>query len=372
MISLGHVIEEIYKIGKEKFPGEIYFEELKIIVARNEISVEYLIGTLSILYVLGLINFTNQNSIRASSKQAHFALGSLAKYCNSAVQVVDEPIDAEYETRYLVELTNALESTRKYKNGLDKEPLHERSFVNILVKGNQIRNGWKQNVYLHIYHPKWQAYHLVGIGYRKNVNSLNDMVCLALEEKLGLLPRQYELDSLVKIDNLEYVNLSKSLGVITKYNISIRVLKKLNINFNLLDKIKSNPHWNKDTFRWFTIEEINQGYGQFNEAVMQSSAFVFKIIDSDSIPVSVENAKDIDRWPKLKDVINYKFTKLQQYLLVFVFLLGLVVAFQPSLFVGLFYINEAELAIYANYAQIIGTIISLLSLIISLFIAFHN
>jgi hypothetical protein len=178
-------------------PGEISFNELKRNISADANSAKSLHGVLCLLHVLGLITFT-PNIIRVTSKQAHFALGSIGKYCKGSVQVVSESLEYPYEENYLVEFTRALETMRTYQKCIDNNPLNERCLINVVVKGRQIRNGRKQDVFLHVHHPKWQAYHFVGTGYNIGLFSPDEAAALALEQKMGLQRHQYKLAHLMR------------------------------------------------------------------------------------------------------------------------------------------------------------------------------
>jgi hypothetical protein len=279
--NVGEALLFLYENGDEHNLGNLNIDE--ILDKNSELTEDQLSGALSILFTLGLITLDQNGKLKITTKYAKFALGSILEFlCSSTIVAGKSEVD-EDDREFMVAFTKALEKVRK--NKIDNKPVHERRIVNIIIKGKQIRNWKEEEVYLHVYHPKWNAYHLVGLGWKKEDN-IEQLIQKAMEIKLGLKPFQYEISPLIQPNPIEYIDVSGSHGAITKYIIYARVLNHLDIDVNKFLKIVVNDRLNKfnqTTFRWFTLKEIQRGRSDNNEVIMESTARVMKTINSTQI-----------------------------------------------------------------------------------------
>src|SRR5688572_6481121 len=115
---IGKILNDVYEAGKPRFEtktelsGAINIKNSLEIASQNkDLISSYVRGGLDILRILGLITIDDKLNIQTTSRNAHFAIGSLSKFLDASVCVVDEPINDE-EKKYLVNLTHLLESVR--------------------------------------------------------------------------------------------------------------------------------------------------------------------------------------------------------------------------------------------------------------------
>ena len=125
LARFGKLLNEVYEAGKLRFEtktkisGHIMIEDLQKKVGQGDDYFNgYIKGCLSILSVLGLVKIEDNGSVQATSRYAHFAIGSLSKFMVSSVPIADEPIN-EDEEKYLIALTSLFETMRiEVKKGL--------------------------------------------------------------------------------------------------------------------------------------------------------------------------------------------------------------------------------------------------------------
>jgi hypothetical protein len=329
---LGKILNDIYENGKPRFEtktklsSDINVEQYLSNISQNkEIISNYIQGGLDVLKVLGLFTFDEKKNVQATSRYAHFAIGSLSKFLDSSVCVADEPINGD-EEKYLVNLTSLLERMRTEvkKDIIDQTPLHYRRIVNVIVKGRQIRKGKETDVYLHVYHPEWRAYHLIGLSHKNTNETDDDVAQKAMETQLGLKPDQYELDNGFNPNDKDTVEISKTSGALTKYTYALRVAKKINVDLKLrewMEKGRFQENW----FRWFTWEEIKERESFQNEPIIFSTPFVLEDVDLESLPLSAIKSEDARKHSSIRYELYQRFTLKQVYLF------ALLVAFSPLL-----------------------------------------
>ena len=337
-VLLGKILNALYEAGKPRFEtktkstSEINIDQhLGNALQNKEEILNYIQGGLDILKTLGLLTIDAGRNVQATSRYAHFAIGSLSKFLDSSVCVVDVPINKD-EEKYLIDLTSSLEfiRTEVKKDSVDQAPLHYRRIVNVIVKGRQIRNGKETDVYLHVYHPEWQAYHLVGLSH-KNINETDDEVARkAMKKQLGLEPDQYELDNSFNPKDKEKVEISKTSGARTKYTYVLRAVKKINIELKL-KKWVGEGKFQENWFRWFTWEEIKERKSFQNEPIIFSTPLVLESIDLESLPLSAIKSEDARKHTSIRHELYQRFTINQAYLLVFLITLSPLLLFAQKI-----------------------------------------
>lgn len=360
--GLDKVVDAIYEAGRPKYdqgkkiPGETSFEELKSLIPQPPEAAENILrSALILLKTMGLISIDNNGNVRATSRYAHFALGSLSKFLSSSVSVADEPV-AEDEERVLISLTQALETARRDKKSLfrseDQSYLHHRRIVNVIVKGRQLRKGVETDVYLHVYHPDWREYHLVGLSHKDDTKSDDELAQLALEKQVGLKPSEYVIDPLLNPKEVEIPPLiSRTSGVLTKYTFCVRVLKEVSVPLKLREWMETGKFplgW----FRWFTWEEIRQRESYQGEPIMFSTPEVMKEIDLSSLPVSAAKAEDARRRIGIRDELGRRFS-IRQWVTVAILIFISAITFFVLRLIAPPGSPNAMLEDYANLATIL-------------------
>ena len=163
-------------------------------------------------------------------------------------------------------MTRQLEISRE--NGA-RRPIHHRHIVNIVFKAKRPRKGKPADVYLHVYHPEWKAFHLVGESMEVN-EQIND-----IELARRALRRFFGDDAPVDVKNLARIQgidtiklqeLSKTNGAWTEYTYCL---------MEPISPIKELTLPKKSRFRWFTMDEIIAGKTSFGEKIMFSSTKIF-------------------------------------------------------------------------------------------------
>lgn len=284
--GLGSVLEALYEEGQRRKPGAISCRRLMQGMPGDPDTQEaMLVGALAILRGVGLICVDAHGNINGISSYAYYALGSLGKFLNASVPAADKPVD-QREKYYLVSLTKALESARVENAMVDNEPLHFRRIVNLLVKSGQVRHWKAQDVYLHVYHPQWKQYHLVGLSHKDDSEADEEIARLALELQLGLMPDQYSLDRTFNPPEITLRRISATSGALTEYRLRLMAVKEIKVKLRL-QKLIEEKKFDKDWFRWFTWEEIKNRESEQGEPIMFSTPIVMEQVDLNSVPISV-------------------------------------------------------------------------------------
>lgn len=276
--DLGDALQALFTRGEKGAPGQLHINEL--LAKAKSMNEDSMIGALKILSILGIVVVDKNGFVRATSKYGRFALGSMSEFLVRSLPIVVHADVDKDEERYLTTVTGAIETIRKDKIGLT--PLYSIEIVNVIIKGKQIRNGRRKEVYLHVYHPKWKAYHLIGIGDRELGGTIDELAKRAMEVKLGIKNFQYDFDQSINPNPIEYIDISGSHGTITKYTINAKVVKEFHFNINNhLKKLieKKDNGITESTFRWFTEEEIQNRVSDNNENIMQSTPRLMRNVD---------------------------------------------------------------------------------------------
>ncbi|MBI5951497.1 MAG: hypothetical protein HY865_07550 [Chloroflexi bacterium] len=250
---------------------------------------DVVLSILSILAILGFVEIGDDEDVIISSKYPHLAISALKERLDLSFPVLHNLRDEE-KKRYFREFTKSLEMIRSESQGAEI-PIHNRTMINIIIKGRQIKNWKHQDVFLHIFHPGWNEYHLIGIGMRGE-NSTDELVHKAMKKRLHLEPIDYEIDNNINPPAIEYISISKSQGALTFYTIETRVVSKLKLDLNehLKKEIQMGGDFTSKTFKWFSLEEIQQRNVR-GASIMESTPRVLEELTGLPIPVVVKRAQ---------------------------------------------------------------------------------
>jgi hypothetical protein len=324
---LGRLIEEISKHPENSsIDTDLLRRKLEEVLSSEERGKgSSFIGVLGVLYGLGLIGVNHEGKITIVSRHANFALASLSKFLLSATQVADKPID-ELEKDYLVKLTGALEKIRQEKVD-NSAPIHHRRIVNIAIKSRQIRHGKMQDVYLHVYHPGWKEYHLIGLSHKDNSKTDEEIAVKALEKQMGLLSNQYVLSAIGPEHTIKKQSLTS--GAYTEYTYKLYITQEIKTKLDL-KKIKDGQ-FDVSRFRWFTWDEIKRLESDHGERIMFSTPELLSDYHS-SLPVSAKRAEDVRQKANLFLEITERFTYAQIGITIMALLLIPTLKIVPSIF----------------------------------------
>ena len=327
--NIGSVLRGLFEAGKESMPGEQHIDDLEKQLPGDVNQPKFmLIGALAILRIIGLIKIDNSGNVRVTSRLAHFAIGSLGRFCKESTPVFGGSANNSIEEKHLVDFTKSLEFIRASKLNGNKDPLHNRSIVNVIIKSKQIRKGKKKDVYLHVYHPKWNSYHLVGIGKKDTHKTDDELASMAMEkEQLLLLRHNYKLKPWTT-DSSQITEISRSTGAITEYTYRVKIAEKISGKLPFRKWINERPGWSNQRFKWFTSEEIEQLRSNNDEKIFFSTPAILKKIPSAEIPVSVDRFDDVRM--SFMDLILSKFTYWQLILIIVALCLVVLAMFFPE------------------------------------------
>jgi hypothetical protein len=332
----------------------MYIDDLKSYISSGDETVDsILLGALSVLSTLGLVTIGPKGLVMVTSRHAHFALGSLSKFLIASAPAIDGPL-SKHPTQSIVQFTKTLETLREHASGVDNTPLHSRRIVNLLTKSQQRRGSRTEDVYLFVYRADWDQYHLVGYSQYHDDQDDEYVAQLAMQEHLGLKRDQYELDPLIKPDDVPLTLVSEPNGVLTEYTFCLKVVKKIEVPLRVSDPSK---------FRWFTWEEILRRRGLQGEVIMESTSQVMRGLgDLDSLPMSVTSAESVlgyegsvtkpDGWSFWRELLPVGLVVLVSGLLIFV-------SFNIMSWRG---ISGDLLQILGSIAQILGYVLPVASI----------
>jgi len=312
--KLSSVLRALFEEGQKRKPGAIAYQRLmQEMPGDTDVQEAMLVGALAILHGMGLIQIDARGSVSGISRYAYYMLGSLSKFLSASVPAADKPV-GEREQDYLVSLTKALESARVENAQVDDEPLHFRRIVNVLVKSRQVRHWTVQDVYLHVYHPQWKQYHLVGLSHKDDSKTDEEIAQLALRRQVGLMPDQYTLDPVFNPPEITIKDISATSGALTKYTLRLMAVKEIRVKLELqklLQKLIEEEGVSRDWFRWFTWEEIKNRESKQGEPIMFSTPLVIEQVALSSVPISAPHADDARRPAGILNELSCRFTREQ-------------------------------------------------------------
>jgi len=357
----GSAFEGLREVDKTKMYSKIHLAEFEKYFPKDDDSVKSIIlGALNMLYIMGILVIDPDGYVRLTSREAHFVLRSFSKYLKASIPIVDEPI-SEDEKQYLVQLAKSFETMRKKKPLVEQTPLHSRRIVNVLIKGRQLRGARYRDVYLHVYHPKWKEYHLVGLSHKDDSKTDDELAALAMQQQVGLNPDQYIMDSMINPKEVTTELISAINGVLTQYTISLKVVKKINIDLKF-KKWVNDGKFDKNWFRWFTWDEIQQRERGRGERIMFSTPLVMSKLNLDLIPLSALKADDARLRAGILSELGCRLSYWQVAVLFGILVIILIIPFLPKLLDWLNIHNKLvrDLADAANIIQLVLTMLTLL------------
>lgn len=300
---LGSVLSALYEEGqgKEGIPHQRLMEHMVRCTNGQE---DTLLGALAVLRGLGLVYVDAYGRVSSTSRYACYALGSLSKFLGASVAAFAEASEDAVEEKHLVSLTAALESTRKRSSGVDTEPLHSRTIVNVLIKSRQVRQWRSQDVYLHVRHPGWGEYHLVGLSRTDETGDDEGIARRALEDQVGLMPDQYELDPTFNPPAETDRRVSATSGALTEYTYHLQAIRKVKIRLRLQELVEDGQY-DSNWFRWFTWEEMKTRRSEQGEPIMFSVATLMTQEQLSAIPIRAASADDVRRAKDSINVLDY-------------------------------------------------------------------
>lgn len=360
---LGAVLHALYHAGKDKRSAPVLHQNLlQELTGDDDEKEAMLVGALAVLRSLGLVRVDSSGRVRDISRHACYAIGSLANFMVSALPVADETPNAD-EHRYLVQLTKGLEEMREAKIG--GEPLHSRTIVNCLIKSRKTRTWKLQDTYLHVYHPDWREYHLVGLSHKDATKTDEEIACQALEQQVGLKPDQYELDLAFHPPEMINKRISATSGALTEYRYRLTAVKEIRIKLQLSALVKQNT-LDKDWFRWFTWEEMKARQSEEGEPIMFGIPTAMEKSDLAAVPAGAVSADDLGGSGARVDVLHYLSRRISSGRLLIVagislVLLLLVQAVQNTIIL----LNQASpwLDNVSNIADVLSALFSFLALV---------
>jgi hypothetical protein len=269
-----------------------------------------LYGALAVLYSMGVIQLGPRRLRAASRNAAHF-LGSLSRFMEHSAQAIQDPEDRLRLYSQLVKVYERARLRWDQEAGIDQRPLHHCHVVNVVIRAEVVRDWERKPAYLHVYHPEWRAYHLVGLGVdgspERSLERDKDVAREALQHFLGLEPPQYEFDETINPDVMYLDKMSETSGAFTHYTYRVLVASRIDATLSATDHL-CEEH---GTFRWFTWEEIERGRGRNNEAIMFSTLPVMRQIPVDSIQPSPISVDDVGQPTDIAGAIGARFTGKQ-------------------------------------------------------------
>jgi hypothetical protein len=359
--QLGSVLQCLFEEGgkdkKEAIPCQTLLQKASSITCLPEST---LVGALAILYGMGLIDVNERGEVKVTSRHANFALGSLGKFLNASIPAVDGPV-GDIERDYLVGLTQALESLRMEKPQVNDAPLHSRKIVNVLIKSRQTRRWKAQDVYLHVYHPQWKQYHLVGLSHKDDSKKDQEIAAIALKRQVGLMPDQYSLDPVFNPPEMKIKRISATSGAFTEYIYRLMVVKEVKISLKLHQLIEEKK-FDRDWFRWFTWEEIRQGESYQGEPIMFSTPIILEGVDLGTIPLSAPKADDVRATVRIGKELGYRFTFKQMLAVTSLLVVLVLIQFLPLI---LSWLGRPNIGLtnLAGIAQITALLIVLVEIV---------
>lgn len=326
-------------------------------------SPEALLGALAVLYGMNAIQIEN-GLIRPTTKSACFLLGSVGKYLE--LSNTPETSQEELQTNLCL-LTEVYERARRESHTVDRDPIHRRRIVNLVIKKRMRRDFREQDVYLHVYHPKWKAYHLIGLGQKKPEETDAVLISKAMSIRLGLMAQDYEVSTTFNPSDLSLIEISQTNGALTEYTFHTVFVKSIarTLDFGELTKADKGP------FRWFTMEEINRRCGSQGEPIMFSTPVIMRHIQETDItvanrlPLTRVRATDIKSLTSLRSELGRRLTSRQLFALVvlpvtLVILLQLILILWPQI--------TSSTPVFTNLASI-ATIVGLVPALYAAFLA---
>jgi len=320
-------------------------ELVKVVEAEDAQLAEVALGCAFALLGSMLLVSEDARSVWIPCRNARHALSSLRKFLAAGSELA-RPTGTT-ATRYRVQITRALETFREASTSIDHQPIHERRVVNVLVKARMVRYWRKRDVFLHMYHPDWGMYHLIGLGVEEPAESDESVAQRALAEQLRLQAGQYSLGRTSAPPNQECAMISRASGALTRY--VFQLFKAEDV------KARIPPRDESHRFRWFTWEEIQALRGEQGEWIMPSTLKIMSSLRLESIPYSAVRARDARARAGIRRELSMRFTVMQ--ILCFTLMLAI-----GGLVIALPVVWPKHLEKVSQMCQIAGSLLALLGI----------
>ena len=267
-------------------------------------------GGLAILYSMGVIRL-GPRRVRATSRNAAHLLGSLSRYMEQSVQAIQDPEDRLGLYNQVVKTYETARLRWDQDTAIDRRPLHHCHVVNVVIKAQVTREWERKSVYLHVYHPEWRAYHLIGLGVdgstQQSLERDKEVAREALRHFLDLEQIQYEFDETINPDLIHLDKLSETSGAFTHYSYRVLVVGKIDAALRATEHLREE----RGTFRWFTLEEIERGRGRNDETIMFSTLPIMRQLPAESIQASSISVDDVGQPIDITGALGARFTRKQ-------------------------------------------------------------
>lgn len=319
--------------------------------ATNSLDNSNLSGVLSILSILGLIEIDSQYNVLVKNSLSFFPLKSLSEYLINQKPVVDTSDPERDKRNFLLNFTEGLETIREeyIRDGkIQGKEIHNVDIVNVIIKGRKLTWRGFKDVYLHIYHPKWGKYHLIGLGVREGEHFSTDFAEYIIIKRLKLNKKQFSIDRYYRTEEVSFITISGSHMALTRYNIIGFTLDKLNLDIgkHLEELVKTNNEFEDYSFRWFTIDEINNLLGKKGEKIMESTPQL----------LSKSESKKIYNIGIIKNKLEWK-----RVFIILMFIIGSLAIFYLRQFLLLLNFENYLIQNISGLSQILTTILAIFS-----------
>ena len=320
---LGATLSTVSAASDQRAPRSVSLEQLLSETGEDGGAQQQLLeGALAILYAMGVVRL-GADDVAASSRNAAYLVGSLSRFLEQSVQAIAEPHDRLHEHSRLTQVYETARLRWHRAEEVDQEPLHRCHVVNVVIKGEMIRDWQRTGVYLHVYHPEWKAYHLIGLGVDEAGEPSEDrdkeVAKEALRRHLHLDPNQYELDDALHPRVPPLTRISGTSGAYTRYTYGVVVAKLIR------PLLRRNGHLRDEhgSFRWFTRDEIQQERSSQGEAILFSTPHVMRSLELDTLPIGATRAEDVRVGAGIQEELGRRFTR-QQLLIIPIMLVVLL------------------------------------------------
>lgn len=283
------------------------------------------LGALAILRAMNAVR-VDTGSFCPTSRYALFFMRSLGIFLErSSVPVI--PRNAMEQN--FRSFADVYERGRLDTPAIDHAPLHQRRIVNLIIKKRMMRDFRYQAVYLHVYHPKWEAYHLVGLSQHSPQEDDKVLVKKTMDRRFGLNPHDFEISTTFKPAELRLTEISRTSGVFTEYTFQVYFVQSISPELAFDDLMKAG----RGPFRWFTLEEIERKKSDQGDVIMFSTPEIMRHIKetgssaANRLPQTRAKAKDIRAPVNLRAELGKRLTLRRLFLLV-ILPFALVIALQ--------------------------------------------
>ena len=356
--GLAEVLWQLHSCTEHRTPQPLHFGDLlEHIPADCGAQGHVLLGALAVLRTMGVVDVTI-DSVKAVSEGSSFFLASLSKFLRESVPAISYARDTSTAYR---DLTKIYESARIYGEHSDvvgQEPLACRHVVNVVIKSRMKRDWQYRDAYLHVYHPDWREYHLIGLGSdpdpQRSIDEDIRIAERALQKYLDLEPGQYALSAPRLGRDLACDRISETTGALAHYTFMPLALSSLQ------GRLRGDQHLREDRgpFRWFTRDEIDNGRSYYDEPIMWSTPYVMRAFQTEASRVAAVRAEEGRQRPSILRELGSRFSWRHVLLALSIVFLAFLPQFLPW-FVSRAAHPDPALENLANVAQIISSAVTL-------------